>query len=83
LQVAAEQGIVGLSIFLLLIGSFLLKFLKASADSFPVRAAFASLVGLLVACFFGGHLLSFEASILFWFLLTYPYEHHQRNKKHP
>ncbi len=80
LQVAAEQGIVGLALFLLLIGSFLFKFMKMSLHSFKILSAFASVVGLLVACLFGGHLLSFEASILFWFLLTYPYEYHQRNK---
>ena len=72
LQIAAEQGIIGLSAFLFLLGSsfwYFLKYQFKKADMLQV-GAFSGLVGLSVAFIFSAPLVNFEVNVLFWFLLA-------------
>lgn len=74
LQIAAEQGVVGVLIFLFLMGSLFVKFLQSQHKSMMQWGAFSSLCGMLVAFIFGAHLLNFEVNVLFWFLLAVLHE---------
>jgi len=81
LHIAAEQGILGLISFLVLAGYFLKKIVArgikgVGSFQWGVHSAF---MGLLLAFLFGSHVLGFETSILFWFLISMmavPYEIH-------
>jgi hypothetical protein len=75
LQVAAEQGVVGLISFVALLFGALLRFLR----SFRVEkhifdaSVFAAFMGVCVAFHVGSHLVSADGNVLFWMLLSILY----------
>lgn len=72
LQIAAEQGVIGLGAFLFLIGAVISQFMASGGIRRPFMewAAASSVAGLLIAFFFGAHLLNFETNVLFSLLLS-------------
>ncbi|OVE76862.1 hypothetical protein BVX98_04135 [bacterium F11] len=72
LHIAAENGVLGLIVFIYLLGTFVRRFVTEEIKKKKIIevASFSSFIGLLVAIFFGGHLLSFSVSFLFWFQLA-------------
>ncbi|MCG3204364.1 MAG: hypothetical protein KCHDKBKB_01079 [Elusimicrobia bacterium] len=70
LQIAAEQGLVGLSIFLFFIVAALGSFFSSPCKSFSQWGALSSLMGLLAGFFFGSHLINFEVAMFFWLIMA-------------
>lgn len=69
-QIMAEQGLVGLAVFLFLVGSVMREFLQCARKTALQTAAFASVAGLMVAFFFGAHVKNLEVNFIFWGLLS-------------
>jgi len=71
LQIAAEQGLVGLILFLLVIGTALWEYLKSpdGKESVYADAAGAAVVGLVVSFLFGAHLTGNVVNMLFWIFM--------------
>ncbi len=70
LQVAAEQGMIGLLAFLFLLGSFGVEFLQCARKTAVQWGAFAGFCGLLVSFMFGSHIKNFEVNFFFWGILA-------------
>lgn len=70
LHTAAEQGSVGLILFLLILISQIKAYLSRIHEaSLLEKGAFAAVLALTISFFFGANLLSFEINLVFWFLL--------------
>jgi O-antigen ligase len=70
LQIAAEQGLIGLTIFLFLIGSVIVEFLQCQRKTLLQYGALAALAGMMVSFFFGAHIKNLEVNFFFWGILA-------------
>jgi len=71
LQIAAEWGLIGLTLFLIVIIRTMGSFLKSGLERHgPLKnSAFAALLGLCIGFIVGAHLQVQEINFLFWFLI--------------
>jgi len=72
LHVAAESGVVGLVIFLVMLGALFRIFYRKFKfrPDYMRLGAFGSMAGILLIFMFGAHLLAFETNILIWFITS-------------
>ena len=81
LHIGAEQGILGLLPFLFFLSSSFAGFflIQSEQDNVLYRGALASLLGLIIGFLFGSHILHFEVSLMFWFIIGLLHRSFPRN----
>jgi hypothetical protein len=81
LQIAAEQGVLGLLAFVFWMCCAVWTFLRKVPSSRSVleAVAFSAFAGLLVAFLVGVHIINPEVNILFWLLMSFFYPMRESN----